>query len=405
MIKKASLLALFLCLLSFWLSPVSALARGEPAVLDSSVRTEFPSHLEFNLSAAGDVEITDIRLHYRVDRESFARVTSEVYIEFVPDTSVEVSWTWDMRRSGGLPPRADIEYWWTIRDTEGNEVITAPQPVAFDDQRYSWRSLSEGRVTINWYKGSESFAGELMAEAQRALRRLAGDTGARLERPVDIYIYASYQDLRGSMIYPQEWTGGVAFTRYGTIAIGIAPDNLDWGRRAMAHELAHLVIHQMTLNPYSGLPVWLDEGLAMYAEGPLELSAADYLDKMAAEGELITVRSLSSPFSAFAEEASLAYAQSYSLVDFLIASYGQEKMLALLHTFRQGSSYDGALRQVYGFDMDDLDTLWRDYIAAPAAQEGEAGLQPEKIGLPVGLGTALLLALGLAASRWAWGRG
>jgi len=35
-----------------------------------------------------------------------------------------------------------------------------------------------------------------------------------------------------------------------------------------------------------------------------------------------------------------------------------------LSTFRQGSSYDGALEKVYGFDMDGLDKLWRGYVSA-----------------------------------------
>ena len=41
---------------------------------------------------------------------------------------------------------------------------------------------------------------------------------------------------------------------YGIIAIGIATNNLTWGKSATIHELTHLVIHQMTHNPYSGLP-------------------------------------------------------------------------------------------------------------------------------------------------------
>jgi hypothetical protein len=46
-----------------------------------------------------------------------------------------------------------------------------------------------------------------MAAAQQALARLATDTGAELDKPVKIYIYASTNDLLGAMIAPQE-TGG-----------------------------------------------------------------------------------------------------------------------------------------------------------------------------------------------------
>ncbi len=405
MIKKISILALVIYLFLSILSPVLVQAQSELTILDSSAQAEFPSSLSFNLSAQSDVNITDIRLCYTVDRASFAQVTSEVYIEFVPATTVDVNWTLEMVKIGGLPPSSGVDYWWAVEDASGGRTETAPNRVQFDDNRYLWRSLTEDRVTIYWYKGNDSFAREIMLSAQQALARLTEDTGAELEKPVKLYIYANAQDLRGTMIYPQEWTGGVAFTRYGIIAIGIASDNLHWGKRAIAHELAHLVIHQMTFNPYNDLPTWLSEGLAMYAEGVLGLEYTAYLNKAIAEGSLISVRSLSSPFSAYAEQSYLSYAQSYSLAEFLISKYGQAKMLELLNTFRQGSSYDGALEKVYGFDMDGLDTLWQDYVTMPAQPIGDKGRHPVLIGtLPV-LATALLLTLGLATESWTWRQG
>ena len=361
--RKLGILALVLCLFLALLSPVLVQAQGELTIVDSSAQVEFPDKLNFTLSAHSDVNITDIRLHYQVDRMSFARVTSEVYIEFVPAASVEVDWTWDMRKTGGLPPGSGVLYWWTVENARGDRVGTAPVEIEFSDNRYPWRSLTEGKVTIYWYQGDDSLAQELMTAAHQALNRLAEDTGAELEKRIKMYIYADTDALRGAMVFPQEWTGGVAFTRYGTLAIGISADELDWGMRAIAHELTHLVIHQVTLNPYSDLPTWLDEGLAMHTEGELEPVFAAVLDAAVAEDGLISVRSLSSPFSAHAAQSLLSYAQSYSIVDFLITEYGQGRMLELLNTFSQGSGYDGALERAYHFDMDGLDALWRDWVA------------------------------------------
>ena len=405
MIKKTSLLTLVFCLLLVLLSPGLVQAQGELAILDSAAEAEFPSRLIFNLSAESDVNITDIRLRYTIDRVSYAQVTSEVYIEFVPTTAVEVSWTLEMVRIGGLPPGASMEYWWVVEDARGNKVETAPIRVQFDDTRYYWHSLTEGKVTIYWYEGEESFAQELMATAQQALTKLAEDTGAYLEREAKLYIYANPQDLRGAMIYPQEWTGGAAFTRYGIIAIGIAPNTLNWGKRAIAHELAHLVIHQMTLNPYNDLPIWLDEGLAMYTEGALAPEYTACLNRAIAENSLISVRSLSSPFSAYAAESLLSYAQSYSLVEFLISSYGQDKMLELLLTFKQGSGYDAALEEVYGFNMDELDALWQDYVTVPTQPVERELMPPALIGVLSALAAVFLLWLGLTIEDWAWRRG
>jgi hypothetical protein len=364
MIKKTGILALAFCLFLTILSPVLVQAQDGLTVLDSSIQVEFPARLTFNVSARSDVDITDIRLHYVVDRASFAQVTSEVYIEFEPTTKAEISWVLEMLKIGGLPPGASLYYWWTVEDARGNKAQTSSSRVQFDDTRYTWNRLIEGKITLYWYRGNESFAQEIMTTAHQVLARLLEDTGAYLQKPIKIYIYANPGDLRGSMIHPQEWTGGVTFTRHGIIAIGISTGNLDWGKRAIAHELAHLVVHQMIFNPYSDLPTWLSEGLAMYAEGPLSSEFTTLLSKAVTENSLISVRSLSSPFSAYAEESLLGYAQSYSLAEYLITSQGQSKILELLNTFSQGSSYDAALIKVYNFDTEGLDTLWRDYVTA-----------------------------------------
>jgi hypothetical protein len=395
MIRKISLLALVVCLFLVISSPVQA--QGKLEVLASSAQVEFPTRLSFSLSARSDVNITDIRLNYVVDRISFAQVTSEVYIKFVPSTMIDVDWSLEMVRIGGLPTGSTVEYWWVVTDARGDKVETPPTKVQFSDNRYSWRSLTEGNLTIHWYDGDESFARELMDSAHQSLDRLAADTGARLEKPVAIYIYASSQDLAGAMIFPQEWTGGAAFTRFGIIVIGIAPGNLSWGKRAIAHELAHFVIHQITLNPYSDLPTWLDEGFAMYAEGLPEPEYTSRLHKAVTEDNLISVRSLSSPFSAYAEEATLSYAESYSLVEFLIQRYGRAKMLELLDTFRQGSGYDEALEKVFDFDMEGLNTRWREYVTEQYQPAGEEeGMHPALIGVLVALAIAFLFGVGLA---------
>jgi hypothetical protein len=46
----------------------------------------------------------------------------------------------------------------------------------------------------------------------------------------------------------------------------------------------------------------------------------------------------------------------------LIDTYGREKMLHLLTVMANGTDYDEAFLEVYGFDMDGLDEIWRDYV-------------------------------------------
>jgi len=360
MIKRILLATLALLLL---LIPASVSADNTITVLDTSVDIKFPIALVFNLEVESSADIVDARLHYQVDKMNYAQVTSEGWPDFVPATRVETSWIWDMRKSS-LPPGAAITYWWTIKDAAGNNLETSPARICFDDSRHEWQSLTSSHLTLSWYEGNDSFARELMNACEEGLGRLTQDIGTSPEQPIKIYVYASASDLQGAMIFPQEWTGGAAFTEFGIIAIGISPGQLDWGKGALVHELTHLVVHQATFSPYGALPTWLDEGLAMYNEGELASSFQSALQQAISEDTLISVRSLCSPFSADPGKAYLSYAESYSLVDYLLANYGQVEMLNLLTLLKQGNTYDEALTQVYGFDIDGLDARWRGTLSA-----------------------------------------
>ena len=357
MFKKILLLMLVLVMAVVAFAPVQA--AGSLKVLSSSADVSFPQSINFKVSAQGDAKITEIRLQYTIDMIGFATIINEAYVPIQSSTTVNAQWSWDLTKIGGLPPGTIIRYQWLLKDANSNSLKTPLTEVKFDDGRYTWQSLVQDKVTIYWYQGNQSFGQTIMQATQDALTRLAASTGATIKEPVRLYIYANSNDLQGSMIFPQDWTGGVAFPPYGCIAIGISTSNLDWGKEAIAHELTHLIVHQMTLNPYNDLPTWLDEGLAMYNQGPLDITFVNNLDMAIQENRLISVRSLASPFSSYSEISYVDYAESYSIVDYLISTYGKDKMFALLDTFQQGATYDGALQKIYGLNMDSLNTAWQ----------------------------------------------
>ena len=338
-------------------------AQGEITIISGDAEMRFPSTITFSMGVEAASDIADIDLVYRKSGESLIQVSSRVDLDFIPGQLVAASWTWDMLETGGLPPGTEIDYWWLIEDAAGHELQTSPVTIAFDDLSHDWHSLDSDQVTIFWYEGDLSFVQDLVDAADEALERLAGEIGVALEQPVKLYIYASSGDLRNALIYPQEWTGGLAFPGYGTVIIGISPDNLAWGKRAIAHEMGHLVVHQALPGFYGHLPVWLDEGLAMDAEGDLRPDLQTMLNKAIAHDTLFSVRSISSSFPTDPDEARLCYAESYSLVQFLIDTYGSDKILNLLAVLNEGNTYDDAMLEVYDFNVDGLNAIWRESLA------------------------------------------
>jgi hypothetical protein len=405
MIRRVASIILGLLLL---LSPSLVTAETGIAVIASDVDVNFPSQAVFTVQAESNVNIVDARLYYQVDKMNYAEVVSEGWADFTPATRIDANWVWDMSNAS-LPPGAEVTYWWMIEDDDGNRVETSPEVMHFDDSRFIWHSLTgsageSGGMTLYWYTGGDSFARELMDTCEEGLARLTQDIGTYPEKPIKIYVYGSTSDLKGAMVFSQEWTGGVAFTDFGIIAISITPSQVEWGKGALAHELTHLVVHQATFSPYGQLPLWLDEGLATYSQGELDPDLRSSLNKAILQGTLISVRSLCSPFSAYADKARLSYAQSYSLVEYLLDNYGQDKMLDLLTVLKQGSTYDEALTEVYGFDIDGLDAGWRATLTNPVALAQKAESHPVLVGMLAALGAGLVVWGVVALRKQTWRR-
>lgn len=352
------------------LSPVGA-GRSVTAqagiILSSSVQASFPNSLTFKVHAQSDSNVIQLRLHYKVDRQNFADVTSEGWAVFTPAKTVDSQWVWDMRKSG-LPPGAQVEYWWTALDAGNKTAETAHATVSFDDTRHTWQTITTSPIVLEWYNGNQSFANALMTAGQQGLQRIETDTDAIPQGNVTIYIYASAQDLQSAQLFAQQWEGGVTFQGYDIIAVGVATSQLSYGQRAVPHELTHWIVGQITFNDYgAGLPTWLDEGLATYGEGPLNPQYQSALNFAIQNNQLLSVRTLSSPFSADAQTAYISYGESNSIVTFMIDTYGKAKMRELLGVFQEGSGYDEALLQVYGFDQDGLDALWKKSLGLTSA--------------------------------------
>lgn len=338
------------------------------AVERNEALVDFPETVTFSLEVARP-EADEIPpdgealLRYDVVSRECVDVSSQVS---VPLEGAAAEWTWVMTRSGNPPPGAELWWEWTLTDAAGNQITTPRQTVTLDDDRFPWHTVQEGAITINWYEGDD--VGPALLEAAVAgLDRLQNEMGIAWEGEAHFFIYGDAAAMRRAMLYVQDWAGGVAFTEYNTILMGVRPDQVEqWGRETVRHELAHLVLGQFAWSCLGGSrPTWLEEGLATYAEGPPDQETLQDIERAIENDSFEPLRSLSGAFPAHSADAGMAYSQSYSVVAFMFETYGQEKMQALLQALAQGQGYDAALEQVYGFNVDGLERRWREDIGAP----------------------------------------
>ncbi|MCP4422431.1 MAG: hypothetical protein GY805_37960 [Chloroflexi bacterium] len=338
-------------------------AQSNIVVTKNEALVDFPQSVTFQLELEDTTNVAEVNLVYEVDRFSCLEANTAVPIQL---DNNKAEWTWEMVRSGNPPPGATLHWEWQITDSSGNVSTTPSQSHTFVDDRFEWQTVSAPNIRLHWYEGDE--VGELLLEAAVAgLDQLQNEMGIVLDSEVQLFIYGESDDMRDAVLYIQEWAGGVAFSEYNTILIGVPPSIAQsWGQPTVRHELAHLVIGQFGRSCVGGSrPTWLNEGLAVFAEGePSDTIQQDLADGIE-NNQFEPVRSLNGAFSSHGPEAGIAYSQSYSVVDFLLDSYGQEKMQQILLTLAAGDGYDEALEAVYGFNVDGLELAWRKSLALP----------------------------------------
>ncbi len=365
------------------LLPTPAFALPSADIANNEVVFNFPETATFRARITSNTEIRSIVLEYGNEQQTCGEVIAKAFPLFTPGTSVDAEWTWEMRQSGSLPPGAKLWWRWRVIDANGSETVSETKTATWLDDVHDWKTINEGQINFHWYRGDESFARDLLTAAQNGLEFNETQSGLVAESPIDIYIFGSTNDLRDAILYEPSWTGGQAFPDQDIVILGISQNDLEWGRDSIVHELTHVLVGHLTFTCLGDVPTWLNEGLAVYSEGELDSSSKAQLEDAIKNDTLLSVRSLSAGFSEVPDKAYLSYSQSYSIVKFLIETYGQDKMTALLTSLRDGFTIDEALIQNYSFDVEGLEDEWRAAIGAqPRIISAQPTAQPTPTHVP-----------------------
>jgi len=378
------------------LTAASTFASPLQDVTKNEIILNFPESATFRATITGDAEITSVLLEYGNEQQNCGEVIAKAFPEFTPGKTVEAEWTWEMRQSGSLPPGAQLWWRWRVTDANGSETVSETKTATWLDDIHDWQTRQEGEdLSLHWYEGNQAFITQLAEAAYNGLVFNETQSGLKADAPINIYIYADNSDFQDAILYEPSWTGGMAFPDQNIVILGISQSELEWGKDSIVHELTHVLVGHLTFSCLGDVPTWLNEGLAVYSEGGLDPSSEQQLEDAIKNDTLLTVRSLSSGFSEVADKAYLSYSQSYSITKFLIETYGQEKMTALLVGLRDGLTIEEALIQTYGFNVDELEDQWRAAIGAqPRPVSAEATAQPTPTYVPtiVPVGGVLLPA-------------
>lgn len=359
------LLIVLLALAAF--APAGSVDAAAIQVDGATVEVDFPTGMTFNLTATSPVPIVKAELLYtKAELETLH--LNEAPIE--AGTSIDISLPVDFR-ANFLPPGIDVTYRWRLTDEAGEVLETEPQAVTWEDSRFDWRSYATDQVTVYAYNGDDGFNESILESAQSTIDQLQADFTVERSRGIRIWVYSSKSDFQGSQApNSQDWIAGTAYPELQVILAVLPTGNQSEVGRIVPHEISHQVLYQATRNPFNVPPTWFDEGLAVSAQASGNEDFPALVQRAADQGRLFSVRSLTSEFPYDPADASLAYAESYSIAQFIVDRWGNEGIAAVLDAYKLGVSHDEAFVTALGVDMSELDALWKESLG----YEGDSGV-------------------------------
>ena len=148
--------------------------------------------------------------------------------------------------------------------------------------------------------------------------------------------------------------GGFAFKDYDLFMVGGLNAN------SMIHETVHLIVGQSIDSPFSKIPAWLNEGLAMHFESQTPIRAHEITERIR-KGDLPSLSTMKS-VPGRPEDVRLFYAQSNAIVEHKMDKFGEHKMPELVSELKSRSDIEPSLKKVYGLTSVELKEDWEENL-------------------------------------------
>jgi hypothetical protein len=352
--------------------PAPSVAAGIE-VRSAAAQNQFPDGARFSIFLASDRDITLVRLRYRVLPDRAAISTRP---QCNTGTLVECTAVIGNSQASYLVPGAELQYSWEVEDAGGQRLETEQQTFTYDDKRFDWDSVSDGNITVHYYFGDDATNQAVLRTSRETIQQFSSLMGTEIDFPLKIWVYQNARDLQDAA-GGRPATNGHTLGQVGASDTAIVSRDVDF-LNIVRHELTHIVVRSATRTHLTEVPLWINEGLATFAQTRLLPGEDQAFATAVRTNRLLPISSLSTALRG--PDFALAYAQSGSIIGYLVQAQGADKFKDFIAAFSNASTSD-ALQKVYGFDELGLENAWRRALGVPEV----SGNQPSggrELGIP-----------------------
>jgi len=200
-------------------------------------------------------------------------------------------------------------------------------------------------------------ANDILSTLEDAYSNVGRDLSTFPTGRITVILYTK-KDYKSVTAGP-DWSGGLYDGKI-RLPVGGAQELTDQLKSVLFHEYTHVVVQEIT---HGNCPTWLNEGLAELEGRKIFTHPHVEHGKSASSGAFIPFAKLESGFTSLgSKEAAASYQQSYSLVNFMVNSYGWPKVTEILLNLGAGMNSAAAIKKAmadFGLDFDGVVEEWR----------------------------------------------
>lgn len=232
-----------------------------------------------------------------------------------------------------------------------------------------WKEHKKQHFIIYYKKAPLDFVETVAQAAERYYIEIARDLGFNRDKGwtwddrAQIYIFDDQDDyVKNSK--QVHWSWGTASAKKRLIKT--FPSASGFFDTLLPHELGHIIFGEF-VGPKANYPRWFNEGVAKNQERAKGFGSDKIVIKAIENGTFIPIQDLQMVVlnkKTSREKIDLFYAESSSIVSFMINEYGSLKFLRFCRKLKEGGTFQFALRSVYVRfkSYQDLNDAWVNYL-------------------------------------------
>jgi hypothetical protein len=224
-----------------------------------------------------------------------------------------------------------------------------------------WAVIESDHFLVR-YTESLNSAKDIQDIAEKFYDQVTADLGFSTARKIDIWFCESRKEFNRANNAPiQDWAAGAAYPLQARIVL-LDPSFSENKRidldHLVKHEITHVIFGLYLGDNLRNVPRWFNEGIAMYTAD--DWSYGHYWTILTATigNSLLPLYNISDEFPMRAYQARVAYAESYSIIDFIAKRYGNEALKGCIKELAKGRPFDEALASSTGANIDWIESLW-----------------------------------------------